>query len=67
MKKIILFIGLLSLALLFYNPFRTKNALIIVDVQNCFINGTLAVKDAENVVPVINRLRQNTGFFDLIV
>lgn len=32
-------------------------ALIVVDVQNCFVSGgTLAVKDGEQVVPVINRL-----------
>ena len=34
-----------------------KSALIVVDVQNCFVTGgTLAVKDGEAVVPVINRL-----------
>jgi nicotinamidase/pyrazinamidase len=32
-------------------------ALIVVDVQNCFITGgTLPVKDGEQVVPVINKL-----------
>ena len=34
-----------------------SSALIIVDVQNCFVKGgTLAVAHGENVVPVINRL-----------
>ena len=34
-----------------------KSALIVVDVQNCFVTGgTLAVQDGEAVVPVINRL-----------
>jgi nicotinamidase/pyrazinamidase len=34
-----------------------KSALIVVDVQNCFVTGgTLPVKDGEAVVPVINRL-----------
>lgn len=33
------------------------SALIVVDVQNCFVKGgTLAVKHGEEVVPVINRL-----------
>ena len=43
------------------------NALIIVDVQKDFCLGrTLAVKDADNIVPVINRL--TTSFkFDLVV
>jgi nicotinamidase/pyrazinamidase len=32
-------------------------ALIVVDVQNCFVTGgTLPVKDGEQVVPVINRI-----------
>ncbi|HEY9238470.1 MAG TPA: bifunctional nicotinamidase/pyrazinamidase [Burkholderiaceae bacterium] len=34
-----------------------KSALIVVDVQNCFVTGgTLPVKDGEAVVPVINKL-----------
>ena len=41
------------------------SALIVVDVQNCFVTGgTLPVKDGEAVVPVINRLAQA---FDNIV
>ena len=33
------------------------SALIVVDVQNCFVTGgTLPVKQGEDVVPVINRL-----------
>ena len=32
-------------------------ALVVVDVQNCFLpGGSLAVKDGEQVVPVINRI-----------
>ena len=35
----------------------SKSALIVVDVQNCFVTGgTLAVKGGEEVVPVINKL-----------
>ena len=32
------------------------SALIVVDVQNCFITGALAVPHGEDVVPVINRI-----------
>jgi nicotinamidase/pyrazinamidase len=36
-----------------------QSALIVVDVQNCFVTGgTLAVKGGEQVVPVINRLAE---------
>jgi nicotinamidase/pyrazinamidase len=42
-----------------------KAALIVVDVQNCFVTGgTLPVKDGEQVVPVINKLAAS---FDNIV
>jgi nicotinamidase/pyrazinamidase len=41
------------------------SALIVVDVQNCFVTGgTLAVKNGEAVVPVINRI---AGAFDIVV
>src|SRR5450631_1756060 len=33
------------------------SALLVIDVQNCFLpGGSLAVKDGEQVVPVINRM-----------
>lgn len=33
------------------------SALLVIDVQNCFLpGGSLAVKDGEQVVPVINKL-----------
>ncbi|MEO7338680.1 MAG: bifunctional nicotinamidase/pyrazinamidase [Caldimonas sp.] len=36
---------------------NAKSALIVVDVQNCFVSGgTLAVKGGEEVVPIINKL-----------
>ena len=39
-----------------------KSALIVVDVQNCFVTGgTLPVKDGEAVVPVINQLASKFG------
>ena len=42
-----------------------KSALIVVDVQNCFVTGgTLPVKDGEQVVPVINRI---AAAFDNVV
>ena len=35
-----------------------KAALLIIDVQNCFIpGGTLAVNEGDQVIPVINRIR----------
>ena len=49
-----------------------KSALIAIDVQNDFISGTLALKnqpakqDGEEVVSVINCLKQNVKF-DLVV
>src|SRR5213075_366773 len=40
-------------------------ALIVVDVQNCFVTGgTLPVKDGEQVVPIINKL---AGSFENVV
>jgi nicotinamidase/pyrazinamidase len=37
----------------------TSDALVVVDVQNCFVpGGSLAVPDGDAVVPVINRLAQ---------
>ena len=43
-----------------------KSALIVVDVQNCFLTGgTLAVKDGEAVVPLINKLA--AGFQNIVV
>ena len=49
-----------------------KSALIIVDVQNDFISGSLAIKncpakqDGEAVVPLINTLLEQCNF-DLVV
>src|SRR5215203_2456456 len=43
-----------------------KSALIVVDVQNCFIDGgTLPVKGGAEVVPVINKLA--ASFEDIVV
>ncbi|MBN9229403.1 MAG: nicotinamidase [Legionella sp. 40-6] len=40
------------------------NALIILDMQNDFISGSLAVPDAETIIPVINELSPN---FPLVI
>jgi nicotinamidase/pyrazinamidase len=38
-------------------PVRESDVLIVVDVQNCFVpGGSLAVKEGDQIVPVINRL-----------
>jgi len=43
-----------------------KSALIVVDVQNCFLpGGSLAVKDGEQVIPVINRIAK--GFANVVM
>jgi nicotinamidase/pyrazinamidase len=43
-----------------------KSALIVVDVQNCFVDGgTLPVKGGAEVVPVINKLA--TSFANIVV
>src|SRR5216683_3991829 len=42
------------------------SALIVVDVQNCFLpGGSLAVKDGDQVVPVINRIAK--GFTNIVM
>ena len=36
------------------------SALLVIDVQNCFLpGGSLAVKDGEQVVPVINKMAKS--------
>ena len=42
------------------------SALLVIDVQNCFLpGGSLAVKDGEQVVPVINRIAR--GFANVVM
>ena len=44
----------------------SKSALLVVDVQNCFVTGgTLPVKDGEQVVPVINKIA--AGFENVVM
>lgn len=43
-----------------------RSALIVVDVQNCFLaGGTLPVKDGDAVIPIINRIA--AGFENVII
>jgi nicotinamidase/pyrazinamidase len=45
---------------------NAQSALIVVDVQNCFVtNGTLPVPKGEEVVPIINRIAQ--GFENVVI
>jgi nicotinamidase/pyrazinamidase len=44
---------------------NASSTLIVVDVQNCFLpGGSLAVKDGDQVIPVINRIAKS---FDNVV
>ena len=57
----------LSALLLYKISFGSANtsALLIIDVQNCFLTGgSLAVPNGEEVIPVINSIRSQ---FDVVV
>src|SRR5438094_9085992 len=42
------------------------SALLVIDVQNCFLpGGSLAVKDGDQVVPIINRIAK--GFANVVM
>jgi nicotinamidase/pyrazinamidase len=42
---------------------HSKTALIIVDVQKDFCKGgSLAVNDANDIIPLINKIRENPQF-----
>ena len=42
------------------------SALLVIDVQNCFLpGGSLAVKDGETIVPIINRIAK--GFANVVL
>ena len=48
------------------SPIKPDNAsaLLVIDVQNCFLpGGSLAVKDGDQVVPVINRIAKGRNVF----
>jgi nicotinamidase/pyrazinamidase len=43
-----------------------KSVLLVVDVQNCFLpGGSLAVKDGDRIIPVINRIAR--GFANVVL
>lgn len=46
------------------NEIQGKTCLFIVDVQNdfCEPNGSLAVKGSLDIIPIINKLRENSKF-----
>lgn len=51
-------------------PVVTDNvALLVIDVQNCFLpTGTLPVTEGDLVIPIINEIRQNyDNIFSLVV
>lgn len=42
-----------------YIPAQSKTALLVIDVQNCFLpGGTLPVTDGDDVIPIINNIRR---------
>jgi nicotinamidase/pyrazinamidase len=70
-RQVVLGLGSAGLAGFSIWPMRTsfaagkvaiddKSALVVVDVQNCFLpGGSLAVKDGEQVIPIINHLAKS--------
>src|SRR6516165_3331132 len=45
---------------------NASSALIVVDVQNCFLpGGSLAVKEGDQIIPVINRIAK--GFDNVVM
>ena len=59
-KKCLLFVISYVIALC-----HAKTALLVIDVQNCFVPcGSLAVENGDEVIPVINSIR---NLFDFVV
>ncbi|MGY4475212.1 bifunctional nicotinamidase/pyrazinamidase [Bradyrhizobium sp. USDA 3364] len=66
-RQVVAGLGTLALATLVPRSLRAAAikpddgcALLVIDVQNCFLpGGSLAVKDGEQVVPVINRIAKS--------
>ena len=56
----------LSQILLFCNlSEQNKSALLILDVQNCYLkNGSVAISDGDQIIPVINNIRNK---FDIVI
>src|ERR1700736_521686 len=64
-RRVVAGLGTMAMASAVSKPLRAAapikidetSALLVIDVQNCFLpGGSLAVKDGEQVVPVINRM-----------
>src|SRR5713226_6787810 len=64
-RRIVAGLGTMAMATVISKPLRAAasikpdetSALLVIDVQNCFLpGGSLAVKDGEQVIPVINRI-----------
>jgi nicotinamidase/pyrazinamidase len=73
-KQILTGLGTTALAALLSSKLRAAasikpddtSAFLVIDVQNCFLpGGSLAVKDGDQVVPVINRIA--TGFSNVVM
>ena len=63
MTKLVFFIT--QILLFCHLSEQSKSALLIIDVQNCFLkDGSLAVTDGDEVIPVINNIRKN---FDIVI
>lgn len=57
--RLLVAVGVFSSLIL---PVLTKTALLVIDVQQCFLSGgSLAVTDGEAVIPVINNIRRKYG------
>jgi nicotinamidase/pyrazinamidase len=73
-RRIIAGLGTMAVTTVVSRPARAAasikiddtSALLVIDVQNCFLpGGSLAVKDGEQVVPVINRIAK--GFTNIVM
>ena len=69
-KGVIINITFMIISLtIFVEAATRQNALLIIDVQNCFTSGgTLEVANGNDIIPVINLLRQNhEQHFNIVV
>lgn len=44
-----------------------KNVLIVVDVQNDFVNGSLGTKEAEAIIPYVCKLIDDPSFDTIVI
>ena len=60
-----LFLFLTQILLFFNLSEQSKSALLIIDVQNCYLrNGSVAISESEQIIPVINSIRNK---FDIVI